>query len=109
MAERVSIQEVGLRDGLQMVKHTLPTVTKTEWITAQAAVGFRAIEVTSFVPPALLPQFADAAEVMAAANKTPNLTAAALALNFKGAVNALTARSPKLTFVLSASEAHNHS
>ena len=109
MAESVSIQEVGLRDGLQMVKHTLPTVTKTEWIAAQAAVGFRAIEVTSFVPPALLPQFADAAEVMAAANKTPNLTAAALALNLKGAVNALAAGSPKLTFVLSASEAHNHS
>ncbi|MDG2404158.1 MAG: hydroxymethylglutaryl-CoA lyase [Paracoccaceae bacterium] len=109
MTERVCIQEVGLRDGLQMVKETLPTATKTEWITAQAAIGFKAIEVTSFVPPTLLPQFADAAEVMAAANKTPNLTAAALALNLKGAMNALAVGTPKLTFVLSASEAHNHS
>ena len=109
MTERVTIQEVGLRDGLQLVKDVMPTAKKTSWIAAQSAAGFNAIEVTSFVPPKLLPQFADAAEVMKMANKTPNLTAAALALNLKGAVNALAAGTQKLTFVLSASEAHNHS
>ena len=109
MKERVNIQEVGLRDGLQLVKDVMPTAKKTSWIAAQSAAGFNAIEVTSFVPPKLLPQFADAAEVMTMANRTPNLTAAALALNLKGAVNALAAGTQKLTFVLSASEAHNHS
>ena len=69
MADRVTVREVGPRDGLQLVPNFMPTATKIEWIETQAAAGFAEIEATSFVPPKLLPQFADAAEVTAAANR----------------------------------------
>ena len=109
MPDRVTIREVGPRDGLQMLGQVMPTATKIDWITRQARAGFSEIEVTSFVPPKLLPQFADAAEVTAAANQVPTLTATALALNLKGGIRALQAGAPVVNFVVSASEAHSHS
>ncbi len=108
MAERVVVREVGPRDGLQLVTDFLPTQTKREWVLRQAGTGFAEIEVTSFVPPKLLPQFADAAEVVEAANAVDGLTASALALNLKGATRAMDAGARVVNFVLSASEAHNH-
>ena len=59
----VTISEVGPRDGLQNTRTFLPTAAKKAWITAEAAAGVREIEVCSFVPPKLIPQFADAEEV----------------------------------------------
>ena len=61
----VLISEVGPRDGLQSVKASMPTDYKKRWITALYDAGLREIEVCSFVPAKLLPQMADAAEVMA--------------------------------------------
>ena len=61
------------------------------------------------MPPKLLPQFADAAEVIAHANTVYGLNASALVLNVKGAQRAIEAGAKKITFVLSASEAHNQS
>lgn len=59
----VLVSEVGPRDGLQSIKRSMPTQAKHKWIRALAAAGIREIEVASFVPPKLLPQMADAAEV----------------------------------------------
>ncbi|MEM9602673.1 MAG: hydroxymethylglutaryl-CoA lyase [Pseudomonadota bacterium] len=103
------VREVGLRDGLQLTATRLDTETKLEWIRRQAAAGFREIEVTSFVPPKLLPQFADAAEVVAGANAVADLTAVSLVLNLKGAERAIAAGARHLTYVVSASEAHSQS
>jgi hydroxymethylglutaryl-CoA lyase len=105
----VTVREVGPRDGLQLVSNVMSTATKMEWITRQAAAGFDEIEVTSFVPPKLMPQFSDAVEVTQAANQVPGLTVSALALNLKGGIRALQAGARVVNFVLSASEAHNQS
>ena len=59
----VMVREVGLRDGLQIHPTFMPTDSKIAWIEAEAAAGVREIEVTSYVPPKLIPQFADAEEV----------------------------------------------
>ena len=80
-----------------------------EWITRQAAAGFDEIEVTSFVPPKLMPQYSDAVEVTQAANQVPGLTASVLALNLKEGIRALQAGARVVNFVFSASEAHNQS
>ncbi len=61
----VLISEVGPRDGLQSVKTTMPTADQLRWIDALVAARLREIEVASFVPAALLPQTADAAQVLA--------------------------------------------
>ena len=60
----ILISEVGPRDGLQSVKTIMPTAAKCAWIDALVAAGIREIEVASFVPARLLPQMADAAEVV---------------------------------------------
>ena len=59
----VIVREVGLRDGLQIHPTFMPTERKLAWIRAEAAAGVPEIEVTSYVPPKLIPQFADAEHV----------------------------------------------
>ena len=71
MAERIEVHEVGLRDGLQNIKTVVPTDLKLAWIKAEHAAGVKEIEVCSFVPPKLLPQFADAEEVTRRALQIP--------------------------------------
>ena len=78
MPPEVLISEVGPRDGLQSVPGVMPTEAKKRWITALHAAGLREIEVASFVPARLLPQMADAAEVVAFARGLPGLTVMAL-------------------------------
>ncbi len=103
----VLISEVGPRDGLQSVKGTMPTAAKQAWITALHAAGLREIEVASFVPARLLPQMADAAEVVRHAVTLPGLTVMALVPNRRGAEAALEAGVHKLTLPVSASVAHS--
>ena len=103
----VLISEVGPRDGLQSVKGTMPTAHKLRWIDALHAAGVREIEVASFVPAKLLPQMADAAEVVRHAVTLPGLTVMALVPNRKGAEAALAAGVHKLTMPVSASVAHS--
>ena len=107
MTDRVILREVGLRDGLQLIKSRLNTAIKLSWIRAQAEVGFTEIEVTSFVPISVLPQFADAAAVLVDAQKIGNLLPSVLVPNLRGAVMAMDAGAKKITFVLSVSDAHN--
>ncbi len=103
----VLISEVGPRDGLQSVKATMPTEAKCRWIDALVAAGVREIEVASFVPPRLLPQMADAADVVRHALTHPGLTVMALVPNLRGAQAALNAGVHKLTMPVSASRAHS--
>lgn len=107
MTDHVSVREVGLRDGLQLVSTILPTETKLDWCREQAASGFKEMEVTSFVPPSILPQFSDATDVLTGALAIDGLLASTLVPNLKGAVRAMVAGARKITFVLSASEEHN--
>ncbi len=103
----VYIREVGLRDGLQNVKAFFPTEAKKEWISAEAAAGVNDIEVCSFVPPKLIPQFADALEVIEEAKRIGNLNVCALMPNLKGAERGIEAGVDQLNYVTSVSETHN--
>jgi hydroxymethylglutaryl-CoA lyase len=103
----ILISEVGPRDGLQSVARTMPTADKLRWIDALHAAGLREIEVASFVPARLLPQMADAAEVVRHACTLPGLTVLALVPNRRGAEAALAAGVHKLTVPVSASAAHS--
>jgi hydroxymethylglutaryl-CoA lyase len=103
----VTVCEVGLRDGLQMFDTLFPTQEKIAWLRAEAAAGVREIEVTSFVPPKLVPQFVDAQPVVEAALAVPGLTVLGLVPNLKGAERAVALGVHKLNFVLSVSRTHN--
>ena len=105
--DTVLISEVGPRDGLQSVKATMPTADKLRWIDALYAAGVREIEVASFVPARLLPQMADAADVVRHAITLPGLVVMALVPNVRGAEAALAAGVHKLTVPVSASAAHS--
>jgi hydroxymethylglutaryl-CoA lyase len=107
IAPDVLISEVGPRDGLQSVKATMPTADKFRWIDALVAAGLREIEVCSFVPAKLLPQMADAAEVVQHALLHKGVTVMALVPNLRGAEGALRSGVHKLTIPCSASEAHS--
>jgi len=104
---KILVSEVGPRDGLQSVKRTMPTEAKHRWIRALAASGLREIEVGSFVHPKLLPQMADAEEVVREALKIPGLTVLALTPNLKGAQRAMQAGAHKITIPVAASQLHN--
>ena len=103
----VILREVGTRDGLQSLATVLPTADKIAWCRTEAAAGCHEIEVCSFVPPALLPQFADSEAVVSAARQIPNLTVAVLVPNLKGAERAIAAQVDVINFVVSVSESHN--
>ncbi len=103
----VLVSEVGPRDGLQNTKQFMPTEYKKRWISAAAAAGLREIECCSFVPPKLIPQMVDAAEVVAHALTIPGLHVAVLAPNFKGAERAIQAGAQKITLPISVSKSHS--
>jgi hydroxymethylglutaryl-CoA lyase len=107
MTEHAQIREVGLRDGLQSIAEILPTEQKISWLEAEHAAGVREIEVSSFVPPKLLPQLADAEAVVRHALSLPGLTVSALIPNLRGAERGLALGVHELNFVLSVSEGHN--
>ena len=105
--ERVTIREVGLRDGLQSIARTLPTAQKLQWIESAYEAGIREIEVGSFVPPKLLPQLADTAELVAFAKTLPGLCVSVLVPNLKGAERAMDSGADWMLLPLSASHAHS--
>lgn len=103
----VIVREVGLRDGLQIHPAFMPTERKLAWIAAEAAAGVPEIEVTSYVPAKVIPQFADAEEVTVGALRIPGLTVAALIPNYRGAERGIDLGVRKLNFVMSVSRTHN--
>ena len=103
----ILISEVGPRDGLQSTHRIMPLEAKKAWIAAEAAAGVREIEVGSFVPPSLLPQLADTAEVVAFARTIPGLRVVTLVPNAKGAARAAEAGVHAMSIPFSMSETHS--
>ncbi len=103
----ILVSEVGPRDGLQSIKAIMPLEAKKRWIAAEAAAGVREIEVGSFVPPSLLPQMADTAELVAFARGIAGLNVVALVPNAKGARNAAEAGVHGMSIPFSMSETHS--
>src|SRR3546814_6580157 len=65
-SDRVVLREVGLRDGLQLVRQFPDTASKQEWIASEYAAGVRYFEAGSFLPASRFPQFADVRDIVAA-------------------------------------------
>ena len=107
LPERVTICEVGTRDGFQIEPDFIATEQKVEVVDLLSAAGLPRIEVTSFVHPKAVPQLRDAEEVMARITRRPGTRYAALVPNGKGAVRAIDAGVDAIHTVLSASESHN--
>jgi len=105
--ERVTICEVGTRDGFQIEPDFIPTERKVEVVDLLTEAGMPRIEVTSFVHPKVVPQLRDAEAVMAAIRRRPGTRYAALVPNDKGAARAVDAGVDRLHTVVSASESHN--
>jgi hydroxymethylglutaryl-CoA lyase len=103
----VIVREVGLRDGLQLLPEFFPTAEKLAWVRAEAEAGVPEIEVTSFVPAKVVPQFTDAEELVQAALAIPGLAVAGLIPNLKGAERGIALGVHKLDFVMSVSRTHN--
>ena len=107
LAPRVTLCEVGTRDGFQIEPDWIPTEAKVEVVDRLSATGVPRIEVTSFVSPKAVPALRDAEAVMAAITRRPGTRYAALVPNDKGAVRAVDARVDAIHTVVSASESHN--
>lgn len=103
----IEISEVGPRDGLQSIKSIMPTEAKKAWIKAEFEAGVPEIEVGSFVPPKILPQLADTAEIVAYARSLEGLQVAALVPNLRGLENAVKAGAHKVSIPFSQSETHS--
>ena len=103
------VREVGTRDGLQSIETILSTKAKLQWIEQESLSGIPEIEVGSFVPPKLLPQMADTAEVVSQSLLFKDLKVSVLVPNFRGAIDAMASGAHQLNYVLSVSEAHSQS
>jgi len=106
LPERISLREVGPRDGLQN-EDPVPLDAKVALLDRLSGTGVERIEAVSFVRPDAIPQMADADEVWRRAAKAPGVRYSALVPNLRGAVRALDAGFTELEAVVSASETHN--
>ena len=109
LPESVRIREVGPRDGFQNEPEIIPTERKVELIDALARTGLCRIEVTSFVRADVIPQLADAAEVLARIDVPEQVSVSVLIPNERGLEAALEQRAKidEVNVFLSASETHN--
>ncbi len=113
----VRIREVGPRDGFQNEPEVIPTARKIELIDALSRTGLRRLEVTSFVRPDVIPQLADAAEVLAGIDPPDEVSLSVLIPNERGLDLALALRDgprsstraafDEINVFMSASETHN--
>jgi hydroxymethylglutaryl-CoA lyase len=105
----VRIREVGPRDGFQNEPETIGTADKVRLIEALGRTGVRRMELTSFVRPDVIPQLADAAEVLAAVRLPEGVSRSVLVPNPRGLDGALAHRDSidEVSVFLSASETHN--
>ena len=106
LPSRISVREVGPRDGLQN-EDPVPATAKIALIDQLATTGVGRIEAVSFVRAEAIPQMADADEVWAAVTKDPAIRYSALAPNLRGARRALDAGFTEVEAVVSASDTHN--
>ena len=102
---RVTIYEVGPRDGLQNEAASVPAAVKIALVERLAAAGLQVIETTSFVHPRWVPQLADAAEVLAGIDRRPGVRYPVLVPNERGLDRALAAGVDDVAIFGSATEA----
>jgi hydroxymethylglutaryl-CoA lyase len=109
LPRRVRIREVGPRDGFQNEPEVIPTADKVRLIELLGRCGLERIEVTSFVRPDVIPQLADAEQVLEAVRLPSAVAASVLIPNERGLERALRHRSrvQEINGFLSASETHN--
>ncbi|WP_191838743.1 hydroxymethylglutaryl-CoA lyase [Catellatospora chokoriensis] len=106
MPDRVSIREVGPRDGLQN-EDPVPTADKVRLVDALSATGVGRVEAVSYVHPKAIPQMADADEVWRTVARNPQVRYSALVPNLRGAQRALAGGFTEVEVVVSASDTHN--
>lgn len=107
LPKRVTVVEVGPRDGFQNESGFIPTEQKIKIIDQLSETGLQRIEATSFVHPKAIPQLADAAAVMDGIRKKDGVRYMALIPNMKGLERAMEAGVKEINLVVSASESHN--
>jgi hydroxymethylglutaryl-CoA lyase len=109
LPERVLIREVGPRDGFQNEPEVLPTEDKIRLIDCLSQTGLRRLEVTSFVRPDVIPQLADAEDVLRSIRRNSNVAYSVLIPNERGLERALAGdfEFDEVNLFLSASETHN--
>jgi hydroxymethylglutaryl-CoA lyase len=109
LPSEVRIREVGPRDGFQNEPEVIPTKVKVALIDALARTGIRRLEITSFVRPDVIPQLADAAELLQAVDVPDTVSRSVLIPNERGLDRALELRDrfDEVNVFLSASESHN--
>jgi hydroxymethylglutaryl-CoA lyase len=105
--DRVSLREVGLRDGLQLVKRFPSTAAKQRWVRDEYGAGVRHFEVGSFLPAKTFPQFVDVRDVIGAVAALPGAHGIALVLNERGVNEALASGVAEVATVVSATEQHS--
>ena len=112
MENRICVCECWARDGLQSIPQFIPTEHKLEMLRLFAGLGFTRIEATSFSNPKVVPQFADADEVLAGLERKPGVSYKATCVNERAVDRAIEAvkagHGPnEVSFTISASETHN--
>jgi hydroxymethylglutaryl-CoA lyase len=106
-ARHVTLVEVAPRDGLQSLPQVYPTETKVELVELLAETGLRKIEVTGFARADVIPQLADAQEVLSRIHRRPGVVYRALAPNSRGAQRAEAAGADEILGLITASETYN--
>ena len=109
LPKSVRIREVGPRDGFQNEPETIATEDKVRLIDMLSATGLPRLEVTSFVRPEVIPQLADAEQVLAGIERRYGVSFSVLIPNERGLDRALAVRDrfDEINVFLSASETHN--
>ena len=107
LPSKVTVVEVGPRDGFQNEKQFIPTEKKIQIINALSMTGLKNIQATSFVHPKAIPQLADAEEVMAKINRPPGFSYRVLAPNLRGVRRAISFKPQKINLMMSVTESHN--
>ena len=107
LPKRVTVVEVGPRDGLQNEAAFVPTDQKIELIERLSETGLKRIEITSFVHPKAIPQLQDSEELVKRIQSKPGIIYSILVPNEKGLERALAAGVKEIGLFVSASETHN--
>lgn len=108
LPKKIRVIEVCPRDGFQNVKKYIDVGTKLQIINGLIRAGLQELEITSFVHSKAIPQMKDAGEIaLDLTEKHPDIRMFALVPNLRGAQNAVAAGLNEVTYVISASEAHN--
>ena len=104
---KLVLRELGLRDGLQLVKKWPSTAGKIEWLNRAYEAGVRHFEVGSFLPHDRFPQFADIRQLVDAVAGLPEARSSALTLNERAISDALATAVDEIVIAVSATEEHS--